>query len=172
MTRRRSSRRVSPEKDKPAGGKPPARSVFVLLCDGEGRAYCVRNAAGLLGLPGGKVEKDEGWWGAACREFAEETGIPFEGGKNKAPLGRQRFFEFGRGDGLHRIRIYFPEEGRRWRASPLAERYPPRTDLASDPDKTEVETLWVPLEEICGEKARPHVEAAVGAFRALRGLRV
>jgi ADP-ribose pyrophosphatase YjhB (NUDIX family) len=78
---------LPPGIDVPWGTTPPAGSPVSwsipcaggIVSDPEGRILLVRRgqepARGLWSIPGGRVDGDESWDGAAAREVMEETGI-------------------------------------------------------------------------------------------------
>jgi len=104
--------------------------VAVLL---ERRSEALRQSAGEVGLPGGRVEEGESAWEAGVRELEEELGIERE---RVRLLGELPVFERGRGE------LIFPFvcalEG----------------ELALRPSAEVAEAFWLPLELISADGFR------------------
>jgi ADP-ribose pyrophosphatase YjhB (NUDIX family) len=105
-------------------------AVYMMLFDSDDRLFSVRNTAGELGVPGGKVElMDETLLDALHREFKEETGQDLP-----ADLDLSSFVRYKSASSDRVITVYY---------TTLADGGG-LVDAAVEGDEEEVEALWVP----------------------------
>lgn len=107
---------------------------------------------GQVGIPGGRVEKDESWMGALAREFREEV---------RARLPYKHYVHVGWGTMHYEIRVYVAL------ISDLdARTISSQSTAAGRP--TDIESwAWVRRDALPGRNLRPHIRSALGLFDAI-----
>nr|QBK93990.1 MAG: NUDIX domain protein [Pithovirus LCPAC406] len=139
------------------------RSAFVLLrCIDTEEILCVINNKGMIGLPGGKEEKQDrsSQFLNAKREFKEETG-------NRLPC-KIKYKYIGWGEQWHDIRIYYADI-----SLEIADSL--KVGVVNDPDSSIKECQWL-LVEVLLNKSDPkilyHIKIAFSQWKSRLSVKI